>query len=425
MKKNRELLLPIYLIINVFLVMFGSYLTMIKKIKTIQYSRMYIVLLIINLLIILIGYLYNKKTKRKISLDRIDLLIGLIIVFGIISSCFAINKQSAFFGFRGRYEGLFQIMYYFSILFLSSFCKEEYKKYIIYSILLCGLIEGTYAVFQKTGLLKVFTYINNGKPWATGFTTNPNFFGTFMLLCLSYSIGFFVDNEKFIKKVIYYVLLVFFMICLLLSNTLSTIVGLIVLLMYLLVYSIKNKKIISYIIIITTIIIITLFITKLGYTGILGDLIKTKNQTVEISKGNIQDNYGSNRIYIWKKAVKRIPFFFLNGAGIDNFYYAFGKKPLIIKEFFYIDKAHNEYLQILICEGFYAFVTYMLFYGILVLRGIKNSFNDKKVYLILPVIGYLTQAFFNISVIEVAPFVYISLGLCIERNKREKTSKGK
>ena len=43
-------------------------------------------------------------------------------------------------------------------------------------------------------------------------------------------------------------------------------------------------------------------------------------------------------------------------------------------------------------------------------------FKDKKTYLLIPVVGYLIQAFFNISVIEVAPMFYMALGLCINKD---------
>ena len=49
--------------------------------------------------------------------------------------------------------------------------------------------------------------------------------------------------------------------------------------------------------------------------------------------------------------------------------------------------------------------------------GIRNSFKKKEVYLVLPVIGYVVQAFFSISVIELAPIFYMALGLC--GDKRE------
>ena len=49
---------------------------------------------------------------------------------------------------------------------------------------------------------------------------------------------------------------------------------------------------------------------------------------------------------------------------------------------------------------------------------IKTMFKDRKAFLFsLCIISYLVQAFFNISVIEVAPLFFISLGLCVNGGK--------
>ena len=76
------------------------------------------------------------------------------------------------------------------------------------------------------------------------------------------------------------------------------------------------------------------------------------------------------------------------------------------------DKAHNEYLQTLVTQGIFSLASYLFIFGYAVYIGIKNSYRFKQIYLVLPVIGYLIQAFFNVSVIEVAPIFYIALGLC-------------
>ena len=38
------------------------------------------------------------------------------------------------------------------------------------------------------------------------FTNNPNFLGTYMLLCLSYSFGLYIDSTKKIRSIIYFLL---------------------------------------------------------------------------------------------------------------------------------------------------------------------------------------------------------------------------
>ena len=192
--------------------------------------------------------------------------------------------------------------------------------------------------------------------------------------------------------------------------------GLIIVLLFVLIYAFKKDKIDQFILVIVILTTLTLFHSCMKSTVIINDLIKTKDQSVEIAKGNIQDNFGSNRMFIWRNSIKVVPENISYGVGVDNFYYAFGDKPLTRKNKFY-DKAHNEYLQILVCEGLYALLAYLLFIGIITIKGIKYSFKNNKLYLIIPVIGYIIQAFFNISVIEVAPIFYICLGLCSNREK--------
>ena len=204
------------------------------------------------------------------------------------------------------------------------------------------------------------------------------------------------------------------MYCLMISNALSCLVGLIIVFIYIVIYSIKEEKYLK-LMLITVIMMATMTVAiKSDKTTLFNDFNKTTYEVKDILHGNFDDTYGTKRMFIWKNTVKIVPKYILHGVGIDNFYYAFDGKPLIRKGVAY-DKAHNEYLQILITEGIFGLLFYLLFYAIIVIRGIKNNYKNREIYLIIPVIGYLVQAFFNISVIEVAPIFYISLGLCVER----------
>ena len=414
MKKLKELLLPIYIILNMLYVLIGSYLVISKVINIGKFSKGEIVMLILNLLVLITAFIVKKIKKEKLHFNITDIFLVLIIIFSIISVIFAVKPKYALFGFSGRYEGLFQILYYFSIYMLCTYVNKKHKKIIAYGILTCGAVEAIYAILQVTQWLPVITQYHHKKPWATAFITNPNFFGSLMILCLSFSLGLFIDLDKLYTKIINGLLIFLFMVGLLISNTLSAAVGLIVVFGYIIVYIIKEKKFKDFIIIVLVLLSASILMHTTKKTYLLKDFIKTKNQTVEIAKGNVQDNYGSNRIFIWKNTLKVVPENILNGVGIDNFYYAFGKKPLTMKGWFF-DKAHNEYLQILICEGIFSLISYLLFFGWITIKGIINSYKNKEIFLILPVIGYLVQAFFNISVIEVAPFFYMSLGLLSQR----------
>ncbi|MBO4245335.1 MAG: O-antigen ligase family protein [Bacilli bacterium] len=423
MKKNINKILTFinkhflgtYVAANLFFVVLTSYFYCKQISSYYNNSRMYISFLILNIIFIIAHIITKVIRKEKIRFQIFDLFFVFIFAFSLLSAILSINTESAFFGFRGRYEGFFQIMYYFSLFFLASFLNKKDRKTIAFIIMICGLIEVIYAHCQVFKLFHVFVQYHRGKPWATGFVSNPNFFGTLCVLSLCIAISFFFDVKKTDLKVIYGILIVILMSGLLISNTLSALVGLIAALFYLIYYAIKNKKLKLFIITLILLSIITVVQTKIGKTNLLKDLIKTKNQSVEIAKGNVQDKYGSNRIYIWKNAIKIVPDNISYGVGIDNFYYAFGDRPLTLKGWFF-DKAHNEYLQILVCEGIYALTAYLLFFGSIAYFGLKQSIKNKEVILLLPIIAYLVQAFFNISVIEVAPFFYAFLGLCVNRD---------
>ena len=257
--------------------------------------------------------------------------------------------------------------------------------------------------------------------WATGFITNPNFFGTYMVLCLSCAIGMFLDEEKKNKKILYICASILLFIGLLISNCTSCAIAFICILIFTVIYLIMNKRIKSFIPIIILLISCTILVMSLGKTTLIKDIKKTGNEAVQISQGKVNTTFGTNRMYIYKNTLKIIPKNMLNGTGIDNFGYAFDGKPLTTeKNTLHYDKAHCEYLQILVTEGIFCLLTYLVLYAYIVIKGIKYSFKNKQVFLILPLLAYLIQATFNISVIEVAPIFFIILGLNVIDNDDEK-----
>ena len=407
-EKHFSVILLIYILLNILYINVGSYFLVNYIVLTMQFSYIYIVFLVIN--IFLIKYLVVSKKYKK---NKIDILLKLIIIFAFISTVLAYNINTSIYGYNGRCEGLFVIAYYMSILFLASFLKNEYKKIVIYSILIGGIIQVIYAIFQKFNLFGVVMLLHRGNN-VYGFATHPNFFGTMMILCLSYSMGLFIDAKKTILNVIFAVSSCIFLTGLLLSNTLSAVVGLIIVLVFLLIYSIKNKIIKKFILLCILFAYVLLMLHFLGLTHIVGDLDKTKNETVNIAKGDLDDSYGTGRMYVWKETTKVLPKYIIHGVGVDNFAYILDGKAIKTNTG-YFDKAHNEYLQILATMGIFGLISYLCLHFTILKNGIKKAFKTKEVYLILPIIGYIVQAQFNISVIEVAPFFYIGLGFIVDR----------
>ncbi len=134
---------------------------------------------------------------------------------------------------------------------------------------------------------------------------------------------------------------------------------------------------------------------------------------------------GSSRFFIWKKSLPLVKEYFWIGSGPDTFAFVFpddAEKKEVFGDMI-VDKAHNEYLQMAITLGVPALLTY-LFLLFIILRNafqaLKRVCEQEKIILfglISAILGYLVQAFFNISVIPVAPLFWSILGITMATSR--------
>ena len=404
--KLKNNFLIIYIILNLSYILIGSYLVYNTILEYKVFSYGYIVLLGINILIILILFFKKKYIKNKI-----DIFLLLIIIFAIISTIFAYKPEKALFGEFLRYEGLFSICYYITLLFITSFIKKEDRKYIVHAILIFGLVQCLYSYCQKFDLFNVKTRIDQGYRWAVGFTGNRNFFGTLMVICIGYSMGLYIESKNKFKIGLYLLLTFLFCVGVLFSKTRSCFISLIFMMIILLIYAIKKKSIMKYIVLVFILGFSIFLLQILNFEPMSRFVVSANNTTQNTSTSSSSAYLTSNRIKLWKETLEVVPKYLIHGVGIDSFANIIDGRAIRSQRGYY-DKAHNEYLQILITMGIFSLISYLLLHFLAIKNGIKN----KELYLVLPIIGYIVQAQFNISIIEVAPLFYIALGLLVYRN---------
>ena len=366
------------------------------------------------------------KIINRIKFDIYDALIFLLILFGIISVVYAINSDVAMHGFNGRYEGFLQIITYY-VLFLN--CKSMdnmvCKKILLWLIMILGCIQAFYAVLQFFDVKSIFEYtIVRKRYYSTGFEVNPNFLGTVMIVGFSLSLGmYFFKKNVFVSIITLFTSMILFygLLC---SGAMSATVALFCLLLFIIILFFVLKVNIWWTVGKVLLIVIFSFIIynefnlhDEGYY--FSQIEKSTYEIGETLKGGAQPIYGSGRIHIWSEALTVVPDNLWNGVGIDNFFYAFGDGKILIdvNSKFAVDKAHNEYLQKLVTEGIFSFIVYLILLFTLFLKSIIKIFKLKEkndivfIALFLGFTSYCIQAFFNISVISVAPIFYIVMGL--------------
>ena len=139
----------------------------------------------------------------------------------------------------------------------------------------------------------------------------------------------------------------------------------------------------------------------------------------EVLHGNVRDEFGTNRIYIWRNALRSFPQHPIIGSGPDTFFFAFPEEAHGYYGEQY-DKAHNEYIQILICQGLIGLLCYLVFIGGTFIKAIPVAFKNPMFMAVLATfVGYSAQAIFNISLPIVSQLMWVFAGLLANKRFRE------
>ena len=389
-----------------------SYVLYLNGIIENSYNFNHVYVLWLSLPIFIILYMVSLIYKK---IAYTDIIIYFLIILAIISTVFAQNINISIFGETNRNEGLLTILnYYFVFLNVKNLCDKKYKIKIINLFLILGIFQVLYSILQ---VYTDFDFIKHfSKEYmAMGLCGNPNFFGSYMVMLVLISSTLYLLKDK----MIYLILSFIYALGLFLANSTAPFIGSILGLIFLIIFSFKNVNKINLIKLIALFVI--LFFINDYFFNLRYETIKEDNRRYNIKyeitdtvnsivSKNEKYNYGSSRIRLWKNLIPIAKEYYLFGAGLDNLRVVYPKDKGLI-----YDKAHNIYYQIFITNGIYALSIYCLLCLIIFIKGFKFK-DNLYIALYIAFIGYSIQAFGNISVIDVAPYFFIILGLLYSKD---------
>lgn len=387
-------------------------------------------------IIIYIYFLVRKKNKIKFW----DLLIFLMILFGIISTIFAIIPDTSLHGSIFRKEGLIHfVSYYFFFLNSRHLNKKETIVKIINLFIVIGLLQTVYS-FLQVFIRGPYIFVKHEvvSYRASGFLMHPNLLGSYIILVMFLALGMYFlqdENKKFYlwSSIILYINLI-------LTESTGPFYAYCVTLLFMFIFLKIKKKInwkqIGVTIALSIVLLFSvssanafvskhLFFEEFKYRySIISDIqgnfsfvtnFLSSNKRDEIFEKNELgvskfDELGSYRMWIWKRSMLLVPKYLWTGAGIDNFSYAF--KEVDDRHVAIFDRAHNEYLHLLITQGVFAFITYLILLLLVFIKGIKSK-NWLVWILLFSFVGYSVQIVVNINYFFMAPFYYIVMGLLV------------
>lgn len=147
----------------------------------------------------------------------------------------------------------------------------------------------------------------------------------------------------------------------------------------------------------------------------------------EILHGNFNDEFGTYRLFLWKRSIKLIKDYPLLGTGNDTFAVRFmtkyAKDVADLGELTINDTAANVYLTMLVNIGIVGLLVYLIFISLQIKNSFKNL-NKETTVLLIAFVCYLIQDLFNLWVVVVTPIFWILMAiLYISCNKESKSIK--
>lgn len=365
------------------------------------------------------------RFKDIVQKDRINISLFIYFILLAASVYAAENKVFAIIGVPGRWEGLVTITLYM-FLFITARLYLVPDEGLFKIILVTAIIVSIYGILQTMNF-DPFPRDVLRENWSKrAFSTmgNPNFLGSYIVLIIPTSIYFYIIKKNITGLTAYAILFY----CLLSTGTRGAWLGTITSIMafaaiHYMYFRYSKGEFTRYIILLViTILLLALynFNTEGAFIDRFLSIARDANEF--LTKGDRADYSGANRGFIWKRVAELIKKRPLAGYGIENLGEAFKKYYTqdmieLWNEVRYLDKAHNEYLHIAVTSGIPSLLVYLTFISQIILKGLFRLKNCKTALLILSsVIGYMTAAFFNISVVSVAYVYWIFLGLLAGSN---------
>ena len=134
----------------------------------------------------------------------------------------------------------------------------------------------------------------------------------------------------------------------------------------------------------------------------------------ELLHGNFDDNFGTYRIFLWKRTLAIIPQYLILGSGPDTFAIRFMAKYTqdiaALGELTLNDTAANVYLTMAVNLGLVGLITYLGFIYNQIKIGIRKI-NKYSAILFTALVCYLICSFFNLSVVIISPIFWTLMGL--------------
>ena len=134
----------------------------------------------------------------------------------------------------------------------------------------------------------------------------------------------------------------------------------------------------------------------------------------ELLHGNFDDDFGTYRVFLWKRSFCLLDEHLLLGSGSDTFAVRFMDRYTedVIKlgEYSINDTAGNVYITMLVNIGIIGLIIYLIFLFLQLKVGLMQK-NKYSIILLIAIICYWIQDLFNLWVVIVVPVFWVLMAI--------------
>jgi len=349
--------------------------------------------LILVYLFALIIIIIHKNKSFSRTIFSTPILLFLFSQF--ISTIFSISPKISFFGYsnRANYSFLFLTsLFVIYQIYVSTNFSQKQKNFHLKLLLASSFLVSLIAISEKSKTLRVFSTLGQ-----------PNFLGNYLSIIFPLTLFFIFKTKKFYKKIFLTLILITQFYAIYLTKSQSSYLAILISL-FAFIY-LKQKNFINKFLVILLLFVSLFFI---------------------FFKYNFFDEQAQIRFFVWQSSINAIfdkPFL---GNGVNSFPFIFPKYKIIKLNYtsewnLNFDKAHNEYINILVESGIFGLISYLALCIIILKKAPKKfvpsfvsifvfsffSFNTITTYFLF--FFLLAQSSKNINKIIITKKFYFSI----------------
>lgn len=382
------------------------------------------------LVVLLLHFMREKKFCKPTAVQIWLLLMAIVAGLATLNSY---NPMISLTGRDTRYEGLYSILAYYILCWYATRLKSyREKKMIVFLIMVIGNISAIVGILASKNWLPLS--LNTWPGVAAIPLANPNFYGSMisMMNALAMGIVLYSGNRK--EKIYAWVSLFVYEMATFCCDTSSTYVSTIMVFLIVvfmeIVLRIKDKdrirfrkKMLTLLACLGIVVVAAFTVNTMRGGSVINEIA---NDMYYASDGIASDKMFSNRMGAWKFCLELVPKDWYLGIG-QEMLWDFTCLAGPTSAAYGFDRAHNEYIHLLVSEGVFSVGIYLVFLFLLFVPGLifwKRRSEKSPILMccFLAYFGYIAQAFFNIRVIQVAPIFWIICGILATKVNTVETS---